>query len=259
MSRLNYRKVQEFKDYSTAYHGAVSAVKVALELLSQDTNEFDGEGDDWWRPVVYNYRGISISMTIRDECGKLSINRLEDKRLFEALKRLFDELEIELSVADSIKDWVDSDSISETEGAEGDYYQALGYRIANSPVKSLGELYLVKGITDSLYRKLSNYLTVYGEGKVNVNSAPPELLMALSDALTRDVADSIIEARPIKSLEELRELPGMSKELYFEIRPLITNKCDYFKVEVTASYGDATARIVAYTTRKKVLEWKVVQ
>jgi len=51
----------------------------------------------------------------------------------------------------------------------------------------------------------------------------------------------------------------MDKELYYEILPLITNRCNYFKVEVTASYGGATATVEAYTTRNRILEWKVVE
>jgi len=259
LSQLSYRKAEGIKDYATAYHAAVSAVKIALKFLKEDDNRFDGQGDDWAKPIVYNYRGIFVSVRISDECGKVNLNRVTDEREFKVLKRLLGELGVEPSVADSIRDWVDKDDEPQPEGAESSYYEGLGYRPTNGPMKSLGELLFVKGIDRRLYKRLKNYLTVYGKGKVNLNSAPKEVLMALSPDLGPEAADSIIEARPIEDVSRLLELPGITKELYFEIRPLITNRCNYFKVEATASYGDATAQVEAYTTRRKVLEWKVVQ
>jgi len=259
LSQTGYKKAEGIKDYATAYHAAVSAVKIALKFLKEDDDKFDGQGDDWARPIVYNYRGIFVSVRISDECGKVNLNKITDKREFEVLKRLFEELAVESSVADSIRDWVDEDDEPQPEGAESSYYESLGYRPTNGPMKSLGELLYAKGVDKNLYKKLKKYLTVYGSGKINVNSAPKEVLMALSPNLGPEAADSIIEARPIEDLSKLLELPGITKELYFEIRPLITNRCNYFKVEATASYGEATAQVEAYATRERVLEWKVIQ
>jgi general secretion pathway protein K len=101
----------------------------------------------------------------------------------------------------------------------------------------------VKGFDEKVFRKLEGYLTVYGDGKVNVNSASKQLLLSLSPRMSEEAVDSIIENRPIKDLAKLRDLPGFDQELYFEIKPLITNMCGFFRVEVTASYGDATAML----------------
>ena len=259
LSQVSYTRAQGFKDYATAYHAAVSAVKIALKFLKEDNNKFDGEGDDWARPIVYNYRGIFVSVRISDECGKVNVNKITGEREFQILKRLFKELSLEPSLADSIRDWVDRDDEPQPEGAESSYYESLGYKPTNGPMKSLGELLYIKGVNQRLYKRLKKYLTVYGKGKVNVNSAPKEVLMALSPNLGPEAADSIIEARPIEDVSKLLELPGITKELYFEIRPLITNRCNYFKIEATASYGEATAQVEAFTTRGRVLEWKVIQ
>jgi len=259
LSRLTYRKTEELKDYAVSYHAAVSAVKIALKFLREDRNGYDGEGDDWAKPLIYNYRGIAVSVRITDECGKVNVNAVNDPRIFGVLKRLLNNIGAPSSVADSIKDWIDRDNFPEPEGAEEDYYEGLGYRPDNGPMKSLGELLYVKGINERLFKKLNNYLTVYGNGKINVNSAPKEVLLALSPDMSPEAADSIIEARPITEIARLRELPGITQELYFEIRPLITNRCNYFRIEATASYGEATAHLEVFSTRKRALEWKVVQ
>lgn len=258
-SSLNYDRTENFKNYLKAYHGAVSAVKVALYFLKHDNNNFDGVGDDWYKPIFYNYKGLALSVTIRDECGKLDVNKLSSPLYYRMAQRLIADLNLDESLADVLKDWVDRDSEVTGSGAESFYYNSLGYSPTNGPMKSIYELYYLKGISPGLFKKLSKFLTVYGSGKVNVNSAPKEVLLSLSRDMTETAADSIIESRPITNIEKLEDLPGIDKELYFKIRPFITNRCDYFRVDVVASYGGSTAEVVAYTDRNKVLEWKVVQ
>ncbi len=258
LSNTTYQKTEGLKDYTTAYHAAVSAVKIALKYLRQDNNGFDGKGDDWAEPIAYNYRGIFISIRINDECGKFNVNKLTLPLYYRIGKRLFEDLG-KPEVVDAIKDWIDGDDIPSPFGAEKDYYESMGYRPSNRPMKSLGELLYVKGIDEKTFKKIEPYITVYGNGKVNVNSAPKKVLVALSDRMSDEAANSIIEARPIKKLEALRELPGIDQELYYEILPLITNRCNYFRITVTASYGSSTVSLVAYTTRNRILEWKVVE
>jgi len=157
------------------------------------------------------------------------------------------------------KDWIDKDNIPTEDGVESFYYETLGYRPANAPMKSLSELYYIKGVNEKVFKMLEDYLTVYGNGKINVNSAPLELLLALSDEMDEETAKAVIEARPIRKLEDLMNLPGFTKELYFLIKPLITNKCNYFRIEVSASYQDSIVSLLAFSSRNKILEWIVLQ
>jgi general secretion pathway protein K len=259
LSSSNFKKTESLRDYTISYHAAVSAVKIALKFLREDNNGYDGVGDDWAKPISYNYSGIFVSINISDECGKLNVNRITNKRYYNVAKRLFQNLGVNGELLDCLKDWIDKDSTPSLYGAESYYYESLGYKPSNAPLKSLGEIYYVKGFSESVVKKLKKYLTVYGSGKINVNSAPKELLMSLSDRMTEEIADSIIEARPIKKLEDLKEIAGMDKELYYEILPLITNRCDFFEIDVTSSYGDSTSVVRAFTSRGKILEWKVVE
>ena len=258
LTTRNFKRTEDFRDYTVAYHAAVSAVKIALYFLRNDNNGFDGVGDEWASPFYYNYRGISVSVRVEDECGKVNVNKLVNNRWHAIAERLFENLGLNPDLADSIRDWVDRDDEVFENGAESFYYGGLSYRPSNAPMKSVYELLYVKGIGEKVFKKLKKYLTVYGD-KVNVNSAPKEVLLALSPNMNEDAVDSIIESRPIKNLGKLKELPGFDEELYFEIRPLITEKCNYFRIEATASYGDTTATVEAFTDRHRVLEWKVVQ
>lgn len=53
-------------------------------------------------------------------------------------------------VADAILDWIDEDDESRENGAEIDYYSALGYTPRNGPLETIEELLLVRGVTPDL-------------------------------------------------------------------------------------------------------------
>ena len=68
---------------------------------------------------------------------------------------------------------MDEDSDPRENGAEDGYYQGLaqGYACKNAKFQILEELLLVKGMTQEIFNKASMHLTVYGNGKVNLNTA----------------------------------------------------------------------------------------
>ncbi len=259
LSEAGIERAQHFKDYIKAYHACVSAVKIALHFLREDSNDFDGEGDDWSSPVSYNYRGIYIRVSISDECGRLNINKLTEDRFMAVAERLLENLNMPVEIAPAVADWVDRDSEVRDGGAEEFFYRGKGYLPSNAPMKSIYELPYVMGITKRDFKRLKNFLTVYGSGKVNINSASKELLLALSPRMTEEAVKSLVEARPIRKIEDIKHLPGFDQALYFEIKPIITNACGYFRISVSASCGDATVTVEAFTDRNRVLEWKVLR
>lgn len=119
---------------------------------------------------------------VQDELGKLNVNTVDR----EVLKRLFATV-IALTekeagqLAGAIVDWRLYGE-SEIEGFySDDYYENLefSYKQKKADFETLDELRLVKGISDPLFEVLADYLTVYGSGQINVNSAPWQVLTAL--------------------------------------------------------------------------------
>lgn len=82
---------------------------------------------------------------ITDECAKLNLNVAADAEIA-SLPGMSQE------IADAIVDWRDTDDVVTGQGAESDYYQSLPrpYRAKNGPLETVEELYLVKGVSDSL-------------------------------------------------------------------------------------------------------------
>jgi general secretion pathway protein K len=124
---------------------------------------------------------------------------------------------------DCWNDWTDVDStISGRNGAEDEYYKLeedpktreprIPYTARNGPVDTIDELRLIKGFIPAILdggilnpeekrpdqqinvRGIKELFTTYGDGKINVNAAPREVLMTIPD-MDDITAGAIIEER----------------------------------------------------------------
>jgi general secretion pathway protein K len=139
----------------------------------------------------------SITYTIRDENGKISINSASKNILDKLLQLSGVEDKIERStISDSILDWIDTDKNHRLNGAEDDYYrkQSPPYHAKNGPIETIDELLKIRGITEEiLYGSeesddedkktgIANHLTIYKVSTVNPNTASEEVLNIMFEA-----------------------------------------------------------------------------
>src|SRR5499427_2755925 len=101
-----------------------------------------------------------VSLRITDENSKLPINALRppnetappDPVWVNIFQRFFESFKIDPEVVDALIDWIDiGDETRGTGGAETSYYQSLPvpYVPPNVPMRTPGELRLVKGLNDA--------------------------------------------------------------------------------------------------------------
>lgn len=120
-----------------------------------------------WVPDGRDYRfdfdGARVQVNVTDTSGQVDLNAATP----EVLKNLFlaagaDEPRAQ-ALADAVQDWRDSDDIPHPNGAEADTYRRAGltWLPRNGPFRSADELARVYGMTDALYRKLEEAVTVY--------------------------------------------------------------------------------------------------
>jgi type II secretory pathway component PulK len=131
-------------------------------------------------------------------------------------------------LVDCWDDWVDVDrTISGRNGAEDEYYKLetdpktreprIPYMTRNGPIDTVDELRLVKGFVPAILdggvlnpeerrpdqqivvRGIKELFTTYGDGKINVNAAPREVLMTIPD-MDDITAGAIIEEREGRGL-----------------------------------------------------------
>jgi general secretion pathway protein K len=117
------------------------------------------------------------------------------ERLFKVVLE-FGEIEAQ-ELAACIVDWRDSDSeLSIPLGSAEDYdYRNLSYpyEAKDAEFEVLEELLLVKGMSEDILGKIRDYISIYGEGRVNVNTAPGEIFLALG--LDEDLTDKLVTFR----------------------------------------------------------------
>ncbi len=205
--------------------------KAIIHLLSEDPEKkYAALIDDWANnpylfqdinfgsgsySVCYNYYskgGLYTRFGLMDEERKININKAD----FGVLQRIF-QLVLNLSegeasgLAYSVIDWRDSDNqLSASSGAESSYYQSLKqpYNARNAEFEVLNEILLVKGINQDIFNKVKDYVTIYGDGRVNINTASREVLLALG--FSERIANYIIEFRAGKDAIE-----GTSDDNFF--------------------------------------------
>ena len=208
-----------------------------------------------------------------DEERKVNINTITSQN-HTIIVNLFRLLDIDADVdiiAASIVDWHDSNSTvtGDSNGAEDDYYMNLEkpYYCKNSRFQNLEELLLVRGMTQGIFDKIKDFITIYPIGspklQVNVNTASEVVLLALSRACVKYVgatqadADSLIakiidyragddtiEATEDDKLVKLQELQSQlntnEKNLFIYLsQKFFVDKSNYFRVR---SQGISTDR-----------------
>jgi len=215
-----------------------------------------------------------------DETGKININKLVAGNDFNnavkgLLTRLLSQPQFQLhdreieDLLNAIKDWIDADSEVTATGAENAYYQGLGksYSVRNGPMESVDELLMVRGVTRELFYGtperpgLSLFLTVQGEGSVNINTAPKEVLRALAPSITEDAANRMDDYRrnPANNLTEpswYRRVSGLQNTAIDSVT--VVTKSEYFQIAAKGHLGTMKRTVRGFVKRDSAKKLSVV-
>lgn len=256
---------------------------------------YDGLDEPWAASdAVVEFNETMVAIHMIDEYGKINLNALlyEDQSgqereftpLVDALRYLFDQRSPEWNPTDAILDWLDSDDNARPNGFERDYYESLETPIVckNGPMDSIEELLMIPGVVEGLYfgeleedaavdavppAPLAELLTVHGhpEGRVNVNTAPQDVLAALFAADPRQggpgMADQTIQriqdTGPYLSREELRNegilpalpQPGGQQQQEPPAAELFDVRSSVFRIMGDSTVGEVSVRVEAFIWR----------
>lgn len=209
-SRLVSYKRKKFRAQMLALSGMEYARAILDQRASAKQIEIEDMGEDrdgFMQSALFAQRGLPSSSTIRFAEGEgfsVDIRSAEGGRNVNLLTRQqwLDILEMANvpstdwdSMIDCLTDWIDPNDLHQLDGAESDdpFYQDAGYPVKNGPLDSIEELLLVKGWgPDILYGKpsdevsdeifgIADILTVWGDGKVNLNTATDDVLLSYAE------------------------------------------------------------------------------
>lgn len=219
---------------------AVSAEEVAKarmsEVLAPLENKLFAELPGLGEPQIIPVEGGVFSVTARDATNCFDINSLtaggEGGRLVAnaTAQRVYQSL-LSAAVEDgyasdlaalvaSLTDWMDSNAVPGSGGAEDSYYlsEVPSYRTSGQKLANIEELRAIRGYTPDIMQRIAPLICALPDGTItqqqqlNINTlteAQAPLLQAiLSDALSLDDVRSVIANRPQggwASVEDLLE------------------------------------------------------
>lgn len=133
--------------------------------------------------------GAGFEVKLVAEEARLNINALllgQDKALLPRLLASWGLEETEAAaLRDALVDWVDADDRAGFQGAEKRDYEKAGLEGMpfNRPFRSVEEMFLVRGVErlEILRPDWREWFTVYGDGRVDVNDARPEMIALLAN------------------------------------------------------------------------------
>ena len=156
----------------------------------------------WMQPVVpFDLDGIGIMQAyILDINGCFNVNTLADDPSqvnYKRLQRLLGTLQLPLSLADLVRDWVDPDLTPSGLGAEDSVYQLKdpAYLAANQPMLDLSELNLLADVDSAHVQLLAQHVCLLPEtqSKINVNTADTMTLALLDAGISQQDAETITQ------------------------------------------------------------------
>ncbi|NVM57645.1 MAG: type II secretion system minor pseudopilin GspK [Desulfobacterales bacterium] len=270
-----------------ALYAAKSALSYGLAIVMEDSPQVDSLRDGWadCSDISANSQGLfaggHFELQVEDLSSKIQINRLIDDNIGPKIEKAlinflkldefgFDDENVD-AIVDAIKDWIDADDdITPFGGAEDDYYRSLErpYHCKNRPLDSPEELLLVKGITPELFYGtedrpgIAAHISVFGAGKININTADPMVLRSLHQDITRTMAEDMVAYR----LDEANDLsdPTWYKNVIgsdLELPDIVTTRSKCFRMTADGYMGDMTRQVVAVVERDdedlRWLSWKI--
>ncbi|MBP2676120.1 MAG: type secretion system minor pseudopilin GspK [Deltaproteobacteria bacterium] len=242
------------------------ALRIALREDAK-ANKYDTLDEYWSRPAPpFDLGDGTVTIIVEDEDRKINLNKLvgthgnaPDDMWLAVFRAFLEQRGIDASLADAFVDWLDNDDSPRVGGAESSYYMSLPrpYMAKNDLFDTLEEILLVRGVTREIYEKIRPFVTVTSSGKININTAPMEVLTALSagkiaaefGAIDNAAANRLIEYRkeqPFQKVSEIGNVSPFFKNLQSKTlfgTDVVDVKSSYFHVRSTGDVG-GTVRTV---------------
>ncbi len=162
---------------------AEAVLDAALELQAQRLVAEKG-APPRYRLEQVALGGYDIQLEVTPSVGLVDVNVASDALLQAFFQRVAKLPAGEATIlASRIRDFIDPDDIpSGTGGAEAAQYKAAGAPVMprNAGLSDLSELRFVLGMTPELYDIIAPYLSINGQQRIAIESAPPALIDALS-------------------------------------------------------------------------------
>ena len=262
--------------------------------------DFDGDfsaevTDESKRINVKNIRATNVTELQTDPAGAQLLSLMTGVNYCEALRQeqnmsadtrddnaqFFYDRNLEpLELVGNLADWTDiDDNRAYLGGSENSIYDKLDppYKAKNAPFDTMQEVRLVEGWhRDDVWNRYGQHITVYGSGKINVNTAECEVLSALLKTHITPPPNDQQVFTYLRALQEYKSLMDFTSEDQFiqtlaqagattspDLKGAITTKTWLYRIKSTGEVGNARVTIEAIvdfsnSTEGQILYWRVM-
>jgi len=210
--------------------GAIRAVVRDGQACFNLNSVVEGQGEDLMPRPLGSTELIALGQAVGIPVGKMAI------------------------VADSLTDWLDSDTNARPLGAEDGTYagRATPYRTGGVILAEVSELRAIRGVDPDVYRRLRTHVCALPTTRlspINVNTLgvdqAPLLVMLSGGVLTTQAAKSVIARRPRDGWSDTSVFwaePALAQlALPTEVRDQVTVLTRYFDLRVDVDYAGTRA------------------
>ncbi len=243
--------VQQVYARTQALYVFRSALPLAIAVIKSDDSSVDHLQERWAYPISFKTDKGELTISIYDEDRFINLNTAgEHPALF---KHLFSYLRIDPQYLDRLLIWI---------GKKDGSFDSP-YPIKRAPLNSKEELLYVgfkpedlqgKTIGNNFYPGLWSLTTTFSSGRVNINTAPMHVLMALDPRIDQTLANRIIERRtkePFKRPEDLVLVEGFTFDMLYSIRDYIDTKSRFFHIVMDLKSGGYSVSFSAIYDRQE--------
>ena len=246
-------------------------VNSVMLLLKEATGRinYDSPTQRWYKPFMLNIPDIGIwviQATPLDDKIPLRNLFLPDgntirREFSEVWHEMWDKLkhrELEMLTLD----FLDKNTRPRVGSKEEKYF-------INRPVYDISELLILSGdiAPDILYGEggnmgLSDYCTVYSEGKINLNVAPVHVMELLPGLDAGDLAKSIEEYRrenAIQSFTDIQKIPGASARTSTRLTNIAGFKSRYYSIKLECmsdTEGTSSYTVIIDKNTNTIVRWE---
>lgn len=248
---------------ASARAAAAGCLEYARDVLAERVRRTQGLGagapallDPWRDPGRLIDDTVKVGdarcvVYLEDAGARLNLNQASE----DDLRRLFTALHVDASQADKVAqtllDWRDADDFRRARGAERAEYVKAGAPVLprNGPFASVQEMRLVQGMTEELFKRVEPFLTVEGPGRVNLSSAPVEVIESLP-GMSPELLALVLRAR--RSGGGIGDLLTLSADLPPQAQEQLRSNLPALLPRVTTETVDVLAQADAWAAGSPV-------
>lgn len=191
----------------------------------------------------------NIRIKVKDMNSKIDLGSLNNPAAQRVLYNLLGELGVNTDKLINILCF---------EGYKDNCGNINSYPLKLEKMSSKEEL-LYAGFTEKEFYKISKYVTAMNTQKININTAPLELLKALG--IDESAALNIISKRkksPFHNIEDLATIEGITLDKIYRLKDIITTKSSVIKISIKIGKEELIVKIFFDINSKRILKTEIV-